>query len=290
MQIDRERALPIVRAAIKEDIGSGDITTTSLVCKSLRSSAVIVSREDCVVCGVSIAEMVMSQIDAEVSVRPACKDGSSIGRGMEILFLEGSTASILRAERTMVNFLTFLSGISTRTMRYVEKARPYGVKIMDTRKTIPLLRYLEKYAVRTGGGTNHRMGLYDQVLIKDNHICCRRASAPAGKTFSLKDIVEESRRKNRKGVPIEIEVESVKEFGDAILGRPDTIMLDNMTPEEIRSCVEIRKLSRSKPLLEVSGGITLDTVEEFAGTGVDMISVGELTDSVTAIDMSLEMA
>jgi len=287
MQLDKARVLPIIKAALKEDIGRGDITTQSLIDKLSSSKAVITSREDCVICGLELAEMVMACIDYSVRFKPNCKDGAFVGKGKDVAFIEGTTASILRAERTMLNFLTFLSGISTRTKQYLDKVRPYDVKIMDTRKTIPLLRYLEKYAVFTGGGANHRMGLYDQVLIKDNHIYCRKGNSPAGREFSLKSIVEEARKKNRKGTVVEIEVSTLKEFSDALEGRPDIIMLDNMSAREIRACVEIRKLSRVKPLLEVSGGITLDTVEEYAKTGVDMISIGELTDSVRAVDISL---
>jgi nicotinate-nucleotide pyrophosphorylase (carboxylating) len=289
MQLDKARALPIVKAALKEDIGRGDITTQSLIDRLSSSRAVIVSREDCVICGLEIAEMVMAEIDYGIRFKPNCKDGTFVGRGKDVVFIEGATTSILRAERTMLNFLTFLSGIATRARQYQDKASPYGVKIMDTRKTIPLLRYLEKYAVSTGGGTNHRMGLYDQVLIKDNHIYCRKNNLPAGREFSLKHIVEEARKKNRKGAVVEVEVSTLEEFSDALQGKPDIIMLDNMGTREIRACIEIRKLSKIKPLLEVSGGITLDTVEEYAKTGVDMISVGELTDSVRAIDMSLDL-
>jgi len=290
MQLDKRRALVIVKAALKEDIGKGDITTQPLVDRLSTAKAVIVTGEDCVVCGLDIAEMVMAGIDYSVRFKPNCRDGAFVGGGKDVAFIEGSAASILRAERTMLNFLTFLSGISTRTRRYADIVKPYGVKIMDTRKTIPLLRYLEKYAVSIGGGTNHRMGLYDQVLVKDNHIQFRRTlSSPAHGGVSLKEIVEEARKKNLKGTVVEIEVSNVEEFSDAIRGKPDVIMLDNMGINEIETCVEIRKISKVKPLLEVSGGITLDTVREYANTGVDMISVGELTDSVRAIDMSLDL-
>ena len=289
MQLDKARTLLIVKAALKEDIGLGDITTRHIIDSSMRSRAVIVARESCVVCGLGMAEMVIAGIDDSVHFKPNCAEGASVGEGKELLFLEGSASSILRAERTMLNFLTFLSGVSTRTRQYVAKAKPYNVKIMDTRKTIPLLRYLEKYAVFTGGGTNHRMGLYDQVLIKDNHIYCRKTASYGKGKLSLKSIVEDARKKNHKGTVVEIEVASPEEFSDAIRGKPDIIMLDNMSVKEICACVDMRKLSKVKPLLEVSGGVTLDTVEEYAKTGVDMISVGELTDSVRAIDMSLDI-
>lgn len=293
MQLDKDRVLPIVKAALKEDIGKGDITTQVFVGETASSGATIVTREDCVVCGLEMAEWVMSQIDYSVRFKPNCKDGTSVGGGKELAFIEGHTASILRAERTMLNFLTFLSGIATKTRQFVNIAKPYNVKIMDTRKTLPLLRYLEKYAVFTGGGTNHRMGLYDQVLIKDNHIQHAKAVFSAqGKSLReglLKGLIEISRKKSPKGIRVEIEVTTLEEFSDALAGKPDVIMLDNMSSKQVHSCVEVRKLANVRPLLEVSGGITLDTLEEYAKTGVDMISVGALTASVTPIDMSLEM-
>ena len=289
MQLDKERVLPIIKAALKEDIGKGDITTQALIGKSESGGATIVAKDDCVVCGLEIAEWVMSQIDYSVRFKPNCKDGTSVGGGKELAFIEGHVASILRAERTMLNFLTFLGGIATVTKQFVEKAKPYGVKIMDTRKTLPLLRYLEKYAVFTGGGTNHRMGLYDQVLIKDNHIQCCRARAKGPKDGFLKRLVESSRKSSQKGTVIEIEVTTPEEFSDALSGSPDIIMLDNMSPRQIRTCVEIRKLAKTRPPLEVSGGITLDTVEEYARTGVEMISSGSLTSALRPVDMSLEL-
>ncbi len=283
MQLDKERALPIIKAALKEDIGKGDITTTALIGQTASSKASIIAGEDCVVCGLKIAEWAMSQVDFSVRFKPNCDDGHLVGGGKELAYLEGHTDSILRAERTMLNFLSFLSAVATVTKQFVDKTKPYGVHIMDTRKTLPLLRYLEKYAVRTGGGENHRMGLYDQVLIKDNHI------QGTGKKSSLKNLVEIARKKNIKGTKIEIEVTSIEEFNDALAGAPDIIMLDNMPPDDVRSCIEIRKLSKIKPLLEVSGGITLETIEEYAKLKSDMISIGSLTSSVKSIDMSLEI-
>lgn len=289
MQLDKERVLPIIKAALKEDIGKGDITSAALVDKFASSGATIVVKEDCVVCGLEIAEWVMGQIDYSVRFKPNCKDSTMVGSGKELAFIEGHTASILRAERTMLNFLTFLSGIATMTRQFVDQTKVYGVRVMDTRKTLPLLRYLEKYAVSAGGGANHRMGLYDQVLIKDNHIQSYRTQNSASKDRSLKSLVELARKRNQKGTVIEIEVTTPEEFSDALGGKPDIIMLDNMAPREVRSCVEIRKLSRTKPLLEVSGGINLDTIEDYARTGIDIISVGALTASVRPVDMSLEM-
>ena len=283
MQLEKTRVLPIIKAALKEDIGKGDITTTVLIENTASSKAVIIAREDCVVCGLKIAEWVMAQADFSVGFKPNCDDGHFVGSGKELVYLEGHTGSILRAERTMLNFLTFLSAIATVTKQFADMAKPYGVRVMDTRKTLPLLRYLEKYAVFTGGGINHRMGLYDQVLIKDNHI-----KAQNGR-LTPREIVELARRKSLKGTKVEIEVTTVEEFSDALAGKPDIIMLDNMTPQNVRSCVEIRRLAKTKPIIEVSGGINLETVTEFAKAKPDMISIGALTASIRPIDMSLEI-
>jgi len=283
MELDRDRVLPIIRAALKEDIGKADITTSALVDKFLTSRATIIAKEDCVVCGLKIAEWAMAQVDYSVRFKPNCNDGDFVGKDKELAFLEGHVSSILRAERTMLNFIGFLSGIATKTKRFADKAKPHGVKVMDTRKTYPLLRYLEKYAVSAGGGANHRMGLYDQVLIKDNHI---KACSEKG---TLKKLAETARKKNIRGTVIEIEVANTAEFQDALQGKPDIIMLDNMTPKDIKACVEIRRMSKTKAILEVSGGVDIDNIDRYASTGVDMISVGALTHSVKSIDVSLEI-
>lgn len=291
MKLDKERVLPIIKAALKEDIGKSDITTAVLVDKFLSSKATIITKEDCVICGLNIAEWVMAQIDYSVRFKPNCNDGDLVGKDKEIAFLDGHVSSILRAERTMLNFIGFLSGIATKTQAFVKKAKPHGVKVMDTRKTYPLLRYLEKYAVSVGGGANHRMGLYDQVLIKDNHIKSSQGpgSRGQGKRVTLKELVETARKKNLKGTIIEIEVTNTAEFQDALQGKPDIIMLDNMGLKDVLACIEVRRMSKTKTLLEISGGINIETIEEFAKTGVEMISVGALTHSVESIDMSLEI-
>ncbi len=290
MELDRYRVLPIIKAALKEDIGKGDITTSVLVDKFLSSRATIIAKEDCVVCGLKIAEWAMAQVDYSVRFKPNCNEGDFVGKDKELAFLEGRVSSILRAERTMLNFIGFLSGIATKTKTFADKAKPYGVKIMDTRKTYPLLRYLEKYAVSAGGGANHRMGLYDQVLIKDNHVKAVSFQLSAvSKKLSLKELVETARKKSIKGTVIEIEVTNTAEFQDALQGKPDIIMLDNMTSEDVKACVEIRRMSKTKAMLEVSGGIDIDNIDRYASTGVDMISVGALTHSVKSIDVSLEI-
>lgn len=292
MKLEKDRALPIIKAALKEDIGTGDVTTSALIDKLSTVDAVIVAKEECVVCGLEIAEWTMSQIDYSVRFKPNCKDGAFVGAGKELAFLEGHTASILRAERTMINFLELLSGVSTQTKLFVDKVKPYGAKIMDTRKTLPLLRYLEKYAVWAGGGINHRMGLYDQILIKDNHISVQRSVVghqQKKSEFSIQEIVELCRRNAPKGMTIEVEVENLKDFESALTAKPDIIMLDNMRIKDVKACIEMRRFSKTKPLIEVSGGMTVDTVAEYARAGADMISVGALTSSVKSVDISLEI-
>ncbi len=289
MWLDKDRVLPIIKAALKEDIGQGDITTGAIVDKFLSSRAAIITKEDCVVCGLQITEWLMAQIDYSVRFKPNCNEGDFVGKDKEIAFLEGHANSILRAERTMLNFLEFLSGIATKTKIFADKVRPYGVKLMDTRKTYPLLRYLEKYAVSVGGGANHRMGLYDRVIIKDNHIKSNKVTKSQSHKLNLKELVEIARKKNIKGTVVEIEVTNLPEFEDALQGKPDIIMLDNMSVENVKACVEIRRMSKTKALLEVSGGIDLETIEGYARTGIDIISVGALTHSVKSIDMSLEI-
>ena len=285
MQLNRDRVIKIIRSAVAEDVGRDDITTSSVIDRRTSASAIIISKEGCVVCGVDIARWTISQLDDSIRFKPNCKDGDSIAAGKEIAFLEGRAAGVLKAERTTLNFLSFLSGIATMTKRFVDEAGPYGVRITDTRKTLPNLRYLEKYAVSVGGGYNHRMGLYDQVLIKDNHISVRRKGGSEG----IGELVELARRKNIKGAVIEIEVSNLEEFNAAIAAHPDIIMLDNMRIADIKACVEIKRFSKHKPLLEASGGITLENVEEYAKCKVDMISIGSLTSSIKSVDMSLEI-
>jgi len=302
MQLSKERVLPIIKAALKEDIGKEDITTSCIIGKLTSIDATVITREECAVCGLLIAEWIINTIDYSVRFKPMCKEGDVVGAGGELAIIEGHAHSILRAERTMINFVSFLSGISTKTKKFVDAVSPYGVKIMDTRKTYPLLRYLEKYAVSVGGGVNHRMGLYDQVLIKDNHIKAHAEEVAAakksrGKKLSgdyrheadIGSIVKKARKYAPKGARIEIEVDTLEEFGDALLSGPDIVMLDNMRIADVRACVELRRRSQHKPLIEVSGGITLDNVKDYAQCGVDMISIGSLTGSVNMIDMSLEM-
>lgn len=287
MELDKKRTLKIIKAAIKEDMGIGDVTTVGTVHKLESVKASIVANEDCILCGLDVAEWIVSVLDYSVRFKPQTHDGQRVYKGKEIAFLEGHARAILSAERTMLNFLCFLSGIATKVNKFAEKTRKYGVRIYDTRKTFPLLRYLEKYAVKIGGGYNHRLGLWDQALIKENHL-------KAAKTECRKKIVSTLRQTVTKNIKIEIEVESLEQFESALKEKPDIIMLDNMAPPDIKKAVLLRNKMRSKSKsdtvpLEVSGGITIDNVEEYAKTGIDRISIGSLTDSVESADMSLEV-
>ncbi|MBL7155780.1 MAG: carboxylating nicotinate-nucleotide diphosphorylase [Candidatus Omnitrophica bacterium] len=284
MELDKIRTKKIIKAALNEDIGSGDVTTMNTVHKLESVKAAIVANEDLIMCGMDIAEWTINAVDYSVRFKPQVEDGGHAYKGKEIVFLEGHARAILSAERTMLNFLCFLSGIATKVNAFAEIAKKYGVKIYDTRKTFPLLRYLEKYAVTVGGGYNHRLGLWDQVLIKDNHI--KVGNLSAGKT-----LISEIRKKITKNIKVEIEVEDLEEFRVMLAQRPEIIMLDNMAPDDIKEAVKLRNkiASAKRPLLEVSGGINIENIEEYAKTGIDHISIGSLTDSVESIDMSLEI-
>lgn len=293
--LDRERVLPILRAALKEDIGKADITTIATVHKLASGRAGIIAREDGVICGLPIVEMILNIMDYSIRVKPTVNEGDLVSEGKEVVFIEGRIAPVLTAERTMLNFLAFLSGIATKTRQFADKAKKYDVKILDTRKTVPLMRYLEKYAVRVGGGYNHRMGLWDQVLVKDNHIKIVRCLSGLAreKMPSIKDVVKKAAGRVQKNIKIEVETQNLKEFEEVLEAGPDIIMLDNMDIADIKRAVELRskaaKSGKDKILLEVSGGITLDNVENYAGCGIDMISIGALTKDVQSLDLSLEI-
>jgi len=284
MKLDKARTLKIIRAALKEDIGAGDVTTVGALGALESVKAAVLVNEDCVLCGMDVAEWAINAVDCSVRFKPQAEDGQRVFKGKEIVFLEGHARAILSAERTILNFLCFLSGIATKTGKFVEKAGKYGAEIYDTRKTFPLLRYLEKYAVRAGGGRNHRLGLWDQALVKENHMKAARMGAE-------KNFIADLRKKITKNLKVEVEVENIKQFKSILKQRPDIIMLDNMSVEDARQACLLRDEMKSaeKPFLEVSGGISLDNVEEYAKTGVDRISVGSLTDSVESVDMSVEI-
>lgn len=270
-----------VRRALCEDVGSGDATSRALVPARAKALAVVVAREDGVLSGLDVARTVFRLVSPTLRVTAGARDGDPVRAGDVVLRLDGPARAILTGERTALNFLQRLSGIATLTRAYVEAVRPLPVRVLDTRKTTPGLRVLEKAAVAHGGGTNHRFGLYDRVLIKDNHLAFWRA---AGRGASLADAVRTARRRN-PGLDVEIEVETEADLRDALEGRPDWILLDNMTPAQLRRCVRI---AAGRAKLEASGGITLRTVRRVAASGVDALSVGALTHSARALDFALD--
>ncbi|NOX44170.1 MAG: carboxylating nicotinate-nucleotide diphosphorylase [Caldiserica bacterium] len=280
MRFDDEELLgvaaPLIERALREDIGPGDVTTDATIPPEARGRGAIVAKAHGIICGLPVAAAVFRAVDGGISLSPRARDGEPVQPGDVVAEVEGPLRGILTAERTALNFLARLSGIATLTSRFVEAAAPYRAVILDTRKTTPGWRYLEKYAVRCGGGRNHRMGLYDMVLIKDNHI------AACG------SIAEAVRRVRAAGVtlPVEVEVRNLEELREALELGVDRILLDNFRVEEIAEAVRI---AAGRVPLEASGGVRLENVAEIAATGVDYISVGALTHSAPALDLSLEL-
>jgi nicotinate-nucleotide pyrophosphorylase (carboxylating) len=282
----------LIELAISEDLGSrGDVTSQIVIPEDLQGEGIFVARADGVVSGLPAVKLVLDAVDRQMRFEPAKGDGDRVARGDRLAVVSGRMRSILAAERTALNFLQHLSGIATLTREYVDAVVGLPVKILDTRKTTPGWRLLEKYAVRCGGGHNHRMGLYDGVLIKDNHL----AAMPISESGLQ---IEEAMRRGLKAcgaAPVEIEVESLGSFYVALDGvRPSIIMLDNMSIQHMRDAVACRNaqfesdLDRQQVLLEASGGVTLETVRTIAETGVDRISVGALTHSASALDIALD--
>ena len=274
------RAVAAVAAALAEDFGSGDVTTKALVDPRVVATGEVIAREACRVAGASVGKKVLELADPSLAVEIVTPDGGDVTEGGIILKICGKAASILMAERTALNFMQRMCGIATLTSRFVEATREYGTLILDTRKTTPNLRLFEKYAVLCGGGTNHRFGLFDRVLIKDNH----RRLWQAGDPDRL-DLAVVAARKAFPRLEVEVEVESLAECASALRGKPEWIMLDNMGCGMMRECVALCK-GFSKT--EASGGITLERAREVAATGVDAISLGCLTHSAKAVDLSLE--
>ncbi len=270
----------LIKNALTEDRVANDLTTQSLINKTQTSQAYIVSREEAIICGTRLVKDIFRTLNSKIHVFVYHQDGDKIKINEPVIFIEGPTASILSGERVALNFLTRLSGISTLTAKFVEKVIGTKAKILDTRKTTPGLRDLEKYAVVCGGGHNHRRDLSDMVLIKDNHI----AAQPQDMTLS--DIVRKVRKETKK--KIEIEVDTFRQFKEALTAQPDIILLDNMTTSQMKAAVHLKKQCKSKVLLEASGGINHSNVTKIAATGVDRISIGQLTHSPRSIDFSLE--
>jgi nicotinate-nucleotide pyrophosphorylase (carboxylating) len=271
----------IIDRALAEDLGKGDVTSAALITGDRRGTGLIVAKEEGILAGINVAKQVFHQVDPELKVDVLLEDGARIKPGNKVADVSGSIASILKGERVALNFLQRLSGIASETNRYVEAVRGLPVRIMDTRKTTPGLRSLEKHAVKVGGGDNHRMSLGDGILIKDNHLAALRSQG-----LSIKEIVAKARQNSPQRMPVEVEVGTVLEALEAVEAGADTVMLDNMNLEDMRNAV---KSIHGRALVEASGGITLDNVRAVAETSVDFISIGALTHSARALDISLEL-
>jgi nicotinate-nucleotide pyrophosphorylase (carboxylating) len=281
MKIDIEQYKQFIHNALVEDHCYDDVTTEALIDHSIRGTARITAKAKGVLAGADVTRQVFYDIDPDLNVQILVHDGTLIEPGDILLTIEGKVASILKAERVALNFLQHLSGIATETARYVKLVQDLPVQITDTRKTIPGMRALEKYAVATGGGKNHRMHLGDGILIKDNHLDILYRQ---GKKLS--DIVSKAREKNTAHLRIEVEARSPEEAIEAAAAGVDIVMLDNMSPDDMRRAVQHIK---GKTLIEASGGVTIETIRAVAETGVDYISVGALTHSVKSLDISLEL-
>jgi nicotinate-nucleotide pyrophosphorylase (carboxylating) len=271
----------IIDTALAEDTGHGDVTSQALLPPDLSGRATLLVKAPGALAGIEVAAGVFNRVDLSLRIDTLIKDGTAVRPGDIIASISGKVASILKAERTALNFLQRLSGIASTTAQYVAAVSDLPVKIVDTRKTTPGLRPLEKYAVKAGGGSNHRLHLGDAVLIKDNHIAALRAMG-----LDLEEIVARARRNTPEGMTIEVEVASVGEAREALKASPDIIMLDNMSTGEMKQVVD---MVAGKAGTEASGGITLENVRQVALTGVDIISVGALTHSYKALDISLEL-
>jgi nicotinate-nucleotide pyrophosphorylase (carboxylating) len=267
----------MIERCLCEDLGAGDITTNSIVYADNVTNGYIVAKESGYVAGLPLAEMVFQILDAGVEFRVLLPEGSKIEGGMVLAEISGNTRAILTGERLALNFLQHLSGIATRTARLVELAAGGKACVVDTRKTTPGLRMVEKYAVRVGGGHNHRFGLFDGVLIKDNHIKIAGGITPA---------IKAARRGSPHTARIEVEVEDLAGVNEALAAGAEVIMLDNMSPAEMREAVN---MIAGRALVEASGGVTEDNIRAVAEAGVDLISVGALTHSVKALDISLDL-
>lgn len=281
----------LIELALKEDIGAGDITSDALIHKNLLGKAEIVAKTKGVLAGIKIAEKVFKKKDPNLFFIPLKKDGENFKPNDKIAIIEGRVKSILKCERTALNFLQKLSGIATLTQSFVSKMKGKKIKILDTRKTTPGFRILEKYAVKAGGGENHRMGLYDMILIKENHIKAAgdisSAIQKAKKTLENKDFVKKFSKK--KKIKIEVETKNLNEVKDALGFKIDMIMLDNMPIQMIKKASQIIRSSKKNIKIEVSGNIDLKNLRDYSKLDIDYISIGAITHSSKAIDLSLNL-
>ncbi len=271
----------VVEAALEEDLGFGDLTSRSLLSDSMSAKAQIISKEAMVVAGLIVAQEVFHQIDNRLTITFHRRDGDRVAENVRLLTISGNARSLLQAERVALNLLQRLSGISTLTHQFCQAARNYPAKITDTRKTTPGLRSLEKWAVRLGGGYNHRFSLQDGILIKDNHLMVLAAhKVPLSQACQL------ARQQAPHGLRISVEVETLSQVREALQGQADIILLDNMSLAKIQQAI---KIIQGQAIVEVSGGITINNIRDVAITGVDIISIGALTHSAPAVDLSMDI-
>lgn len=283
---EKKAAERLIVMALEEDLGGlGDLTSQTLIQKDENATVSLITRKSGVLAGLPIVEMVFAELDSSISCNFLLSDGDELKSGDRIAYFSGSLLVLLTAERTVLNFLTHLSGIASLTRRFVEAVCDIRTTILDTRKTHPGYRILEKYAVRAGGGANHRMGLYDGVLIKDNHLAGWK-EFHVGKTIA--DAIRLAKSNHSDEIPIEVEVDNLQQLEEALSAKPDMILLDNMDCDTMKRAVELRNDSGCEIPLEASGGIGLENVRQVAERGVERISLGCLTHSATALDLAFD--
>jgi nicotinate-nucleotide pyrophosphorylase (carboxylating) len=291
----------LIRRALAEDVGSGDVTCLATISATAVAHARIIAKTPLVCAGLPIAALVFRTLDADIAVQLLAQDGDLVEKERELAKIHGHARAILSGERTALNFLAHLSGIATLTHQFVERLAGTNAKIRDTRKTTPGLRMLEKYAVRMGGGTNHRIGLYDAILLKENHIAVAGGVKPAldqahaysssqmrpQEMTAYESIAATRGNAANTSLPIQIEVRDERELREALEAGAESVLLDNMTPEAAKTCVQLARSLRHDVVVELSGGITLDNARAYAETGADFLSSGALTHSAPAADLSL---
>lgn len=303
LKLDIEKIEKLIELAINEDIGGGDVTTDSIIPDNIIISGSFIANESGIVAGLPIVDHIFARFGSKVCFKTITKDGDKVSAGDLLAGIKGNARIILSYERISLNFLQRLSGIATLTSMYVKRVSKYGIKIVDTRKTTPGWRYIEKYAVRIGGGENHRMGLFDQALIKDNHLSILNRSKSHNKINSIRlrnerGLIINAVHSVKKQIPqdmlIEIEIDQPEDVEYVLESGADIIMFDNMNPDQISVSLQIvrdweRKTGKKRPIIEVSGRVTLENIDKTAQKGVDRIAIGAITHSAKALDISLEI-
>jgi nicotinate-nucleotide pyrophosphorylase (carboxylating) len=272
----------LIKLALAEDIGKGDVTTKTFLSVRHKAEAYITAKQPGIIAGLFLINLIYKRLGKNIKVTLKAKDGAKVKQSQIVAVVKGPADPVLAGERTVLNFLQRLSGIATLTNQYVQRVKKYGVTILDTRKTVPGWRELDKYAVKTGGGTNHRMGLYDSILVKNNHLNLLGGMLNLAMWYPFNPMTPSE-------LPVEIEVRNLNDFRIAAALRPDIIMLDNMTPRAIKKIVHLRNKSHPNIELEVSGGINLGNIRKYAATGIDYISIGALTHSAPALDIAMHI-